>query len=361
MQLGTAAAEPGSVARGWFDVADLPTGTAERLPVLIANGPDPGPTLWLTGGVHGDEATGIATVLDAMDAFEASLSTLAGAVVAVPVVSPAGVRRNARHTYYDDEDPNRHFPDADASSARPPKLQERIDARLYEVIVEGPAAADALVDCHTAGVASEPFAIRDRVLYGDRRTEAEAEALAADLAALVDAFGFPTVTEYPAAEYVEENLQRSAAGAVLNEAGIPAFTAELGAHSVVDDELAGAAVGGIRRVAAELGLLPADEVASSPEPPNPPVPFPVRRYRGPTAGTAGLVRHRVESGEAFGEGDVLARVVSATGESREVVHAEHDGYVLGRLEGLAVYEGDPIASLAVRDDGDLVVPRDAAE
>ena len=361
MQLGTAAAEPGTFARGWFDVADLPTGTAERLPVLLANGPDPGPTLWLTGGVHGDEATGIVTVLDAMVAFESSLSMLAGAVVAVPVVSPAGLRRNARHTYYDDEDPNRHFPDADATAARPPKLQERIDRRLYEAIVGGPTAADALVDCHTAGVVSEPFAIRDRVLYGDRRTEAEAEALATELAALVDAFGFPTVTEYPAAEYVEESLQRSAAGAVLNEAGIPAFTAELGAHSVVDDALAAAAVGGIGRVATELGMLPADEVTSAPEPPSAPVPFPVRRYRGPTAETAGLVRHRVEAGESFEEGDTLARVVSATGETHGEIHAAHDGYVLGRAEGLAVYEGDPIASLAVRDDGDLVVPRDSAE
>ena len=360
MQLGTASAEPGTFARGWFDVADLPTGTAERLPILIVNGPDPGPTLWLTGGVHGDEATGIATVLDAVAAFETSLSTLAGAVVAVPVVSPAGLRRNARHTYYDDEDPNRHFPDADATSARPPKLQERIDRRLYEAIVDGPTAADALIDCHTAGVASEPFAIRDRVLYGDRRTEAEAETLATELDALVDAFGFPTVTEYPAAEYVEENLQRSAAGAVLNEAGIPAFTAELGAHSVVDDALVATAIGGIGRVAAELGVIPAAEVVSAPEPPTTPVPFPVRRYRGPTAGTAGLIRHQVEPGDTFEEGGVLARIVSATGESRGTVRADHDGYLLGRSEGLAVYEGDPVTSLAVRDDGDLVVPRDAA-
>ncbi|TKX83414.1 deacylase, partial [Halorubrum sp. SS5] len=164
-----------------------------------------------------------------------------------------------------------HFPDADAESARPPKLQERIDARLYAAITgravdgndEFPAgtdafagdatadpvdsvgtntAADALIDCHTAGVGSEPFVIRDRVLYGDRRDESEAAALSAELGRLVEAFGLPVVREYPAAEYVEENLQRSTAGAVLNEAGIPAFTAELGAHSVVDDALLDAGV-----------------------------------------------------------------------------------------------------------------------
>jgi predicted deacylase len=304
------------------------------------------------------------------------------------VVSPAGLRRNARETYYADEDPNRHFPDADAESARPPKLQERIDARLYaaitgeapdgagsslddsgEFVVESAgtnAAADALIDCHTAGVGSEPFVIRDRVLYGDRRSESEAAALSAELGRLVDAFGLPVVREYPAAEYVEENLQRSTAGAVLNEAGIPAFTAELGAHSVVDDALLSAGVAGAVGVAVELGLLDRENVPESVEARGSgvdpaPVEFPVRRFRGPTTDESGLVRHRVEAGEAFAEGDVLADVVDATGAETATVTAERDGYVLGRCEGLAVYEGDPIGSLAVRDDGDLVVPRDADE
>ncbi|WP_418286754.1 succinylglutamate desuccinylase/aspartoacylase family protein [Halorubrum sp. DTA46] len=385
VELGDARAAPGELARGWITVADLPTGAPERLPVLIANGSDPGPTLWLTGGVHGDEATGVAVVQDAMDRLATvARGDLAGTVVAVPVVSPAGLRRNARQTYYAEEDPNRHFPDADADSARPPKLQARIDARLYAAITGDsvdlsagsdagadariePAGtgvvADALIDCHTAGVGSEPFAIRDRVLYGERRSEREATALSEELGRLVDAFGFPALREYPAAEYVEESLQRSAAGAVLNEAGIPAVTAELGAHSVVDDRLVEAGVAGIYAVAVEFGLLaPGDVPAAVGEPSEhldpAPVDGPLRRFRGPTADVSGLVRHRVAAGEAFEPGDTLADVVSATGERRGEVTADREGYVLGRTEGLAVYEGDPIGSLAVRDDGDLVVPRE---
>lgn len=388
IELGSASAAPGTFDRGRLPVAALPTGGSERLPVAVANGAGDGPTLWLTGGVHGDEATGVAVVQDAVAAFGDRLADLAGAVVAVPAVSPAGLRRNARETYYADEDPNRHFPDADAESARPPKLQERIDARLYAAITGSPpdnagesadgsmefavetvgtnAAADALIDCHTAGVGSEPFAIRDRVLYGDRRSESEAAALSEALGRVVDAFGLPVVREYPAAEYVEENLQRSTAGAVLNEAGIPAFTAELGAHSVVDDALLDAGVAGAFGVAVELGLLAPGDVPESIAEPGvgvdpAPVEFPVRRFRGPTTDDSGLVRHRVAAGDAFAEDDVLASVVDAAGEERATVRADSDGYVLGRCEGLAVYEGDPIGSLAVRDDGDLVVPRDADE
>ena len=374
MELGSAAAAPGELARGWFDVADLPTGAPERLPVVVANGAREGPTLWLTGGVHGDEATGITVVQDAMATLddEDLLAELSGAVVAVPVVSPAGLRRNARHTYYDDEDPNRHFPDTDHESARPPNLQERIDRRLYDAIVgehaavSADATADALVDCHTAGVGSEPFVIRDRVLYGDRRDEADAETLADDLAALAEAFGFPVLTEYPAAEYVEENLQRSAAGAVLNEAGIPAVTVELGAHSVVDERLRAGGVAGVFGVGVELGLLETADVPDAVGRPEEyvgpaPVAFPVRRFRGPATDTAGLVRHRVDAGEPFTAGDVVADVVDPTGAPLDTVTVDHDGYVIGRAEGLAAYEGDAVTSLAVRDEGELVVPREGVD
>jgi hypothetical protein len=44
----------------------------------------------------------------------------------------------------------------------------------------------------------------------------------------------------------------------------------------------------------------------------------------------------------------------------DTVEADHDGYVLGRTEGLAAYEGDAVLSMAARDDGPLVAPRDEA-
>lgn len=357
MQVGTATAAAGDLARGWLDVTDLPTGTPERLPVIVARGASAGPTLWVTGGVHGDEATGVAV---AQDVMRADLpGRLSGAVVSVPVVNPAGLRRNTRRSYYGDDDPNRYFPDPESDSSRPPEVQERIDERLYDEIV---ASADALVDCHTAQVSSHPFAIRDRVLYGERRSEAEARDLADELAAVVEAFGFPTLTEYPAAEYVEQNLQRSMAGAVLNAASIPAFTAELGGHSVVSDEIRVAGVAGVYGVMTELGMLEGwpDDL------PDPgafvaPVGYPTRRYRGPRTETAGLVRHRVEPGDVVETGEVVADVVSPTGERLDTVTSDHDGYVIGQQEGLAIYEGDAVLSMAVRDDGDLIVPRDADE
>jgi predicted deacylase len=286
-------------------------------------------------------------------------------VVCVPVVNPAGLRRTERASYYHDDDPNRYFPDSDADRYRPPRVQEVIDRRLYEAYVGesdatgGDAAADALVDLHTARVGSMPFVIRDRVLYGSERSQDEAESLADDLGRLASAFGLPVVNEYAADEYTGESLQRSVAGAALNNAGVPAITVELGSHSVVEEDNRALGVAGCYRAMVELGLL--DEVpAFAPDagPVEPPVEFAVKRAVHPHTDAAGVVRHRVAPGDVVTAGDAVADVVSPHGDRRATVETEHDGYVLGRSEGVAAYENDPLLSVAVRDGGDLVVPRE---
>lgn len=358
LAVGTAEAAPGELARGHLTVTDLPTGGTEDLPVLVANGTADGPRLWLTGAVHGDEVTGLAAVQDALD--ERLPERLTGQVVAVPAVNPAGLRRTERTSYYGGDDPNRYFPDPEVDAedrVRPPRVQERIDRRLYEAFTET-APADALLDLHTAQIGSAPFVIRDRVLYGTVRDEAAAEALSEALGALAAALEVPVVREYEPAEYVDQSLQRSTAGAALNNAGIPALTLELGTHGVVDERQRALGVAAVYRAMVHLGLLDdvpgwaPDRSASGP------VSYPVRRAVHPHTDTAGLVRHRVEPGDVLEAGDTVAEVVAPTGEERATVATEHDGYVLGRSEGVAAYEGDALASLAVRDDGALVAPRD---
>jgi predicted deacylase len=371
MQVGTAEPEPGELATGWLDVTDLPTGTPERLPVVIAAGEEDGPTLWITAAIHGNEVTGLAAAQDVMT--EELPSEIRGTVVCIPNLNPAGLRRNARTSYYDDEDPNRYFPDPDAESTRPPSVQQLIDERVYEEYAD---SADALVDLHTAHVGSMPFLIRDRVLYGeseaqrasesraaeprDYRTEDEARDLAADLEAVVEAFGMPVINEYAAEEYTEQNLQRSTAGAALNNAGIPAFTAELGGHDVVEEAVRASAVEGVRNVMRELDLLPGDPDPSAVGPAAP-VEYPVKRAVHPHTDAPGIVRHRVEAGDVVEEGDAIADVCTPHGDRKATVESDHDGYILGQMHGVAAYENDALASMAVHDDGDLVVPRDADE
>ena len=382
MEIGSATAAAGERSTGYLDVTGLPTGGTERLPVVIARGETDGPTLWVTGGVHGNEMTGVAASQDVL--AEGVPNGLRGTVVCVPICSPAALRRSVRTSYYHGDDPNRYFPGDEITGEEPTndavsngtddrRIQELIGERLYERIVE---SADALLDLHTAQVGSIPFVIRDRVLYDDpadtengaeretgreteskSRSESAAQALATRLETLADATGLPVVTEYPAAEYLDRNLDRSAAGAVLNRAGIPALTLELGSASVVEDAHRAAGVAAVFRAMVHLDMLDAvpEKIAHEATPTDSPVDFPVRRYRGPNAPRAAICRHRLEAGESFETGDAIADLVSPHGDVLETVTVERDGFVLGRANTIC-YENDPVASLAVRDDDELVVP-----
>lgn len=358
MKLGTAESRPGELTTGYLDVTELPTGGAERLPVLVAESESDGPELWITGTLHGNEVTGLAVAQDTMR--EELPDDLSGTVVCIPNLNPAGLRRNRRTSYYHDDDPNRYFPDPTSESTRPPKVQELIDRRLYEAFED---RADALVNLHTSVVDSTAFNIRHRVLYGEQRTEAEAEAIAEKQGRLMDAFGLPVVNQYPGSEYTDRGLQRSTTGAALDTAGIPAMTPELGGHSVVDDDLVAAGVAGCHRVMVELGMLDSvpDEIATADPGYEPPVDYPVRRARHPHTDTPGIVRHRVAPGDTVAEGDPVADIVTPHGEHKTTLESEYDGYVTGRCEGVAVYENDAVCSLAVRDEEDIVIPRETDE
>lgn len=107
--IGTAKSEPGKLTYGFLDVMDLPTGTSDRLPVMIAQGKEDGPTFFLTANIHGNELTGVAVVHDVVT--EDLVKELKGTVVAIPTLNPTALRLYKRYPEYQDEDPNRQFPE----------------------------------------------------------------------------------------------------------------------------------------------------------------------------------------------------------------------------------------------------------
>lgn len=351
MDIGTASSRPGELSSGWLDVTDLPTGTAECLPVVIAEGTAPGPTLWVTGGLHGDEVTSIAAAQDVMtDDLAGGLS---GTVVSMPILNPAGVRRNHRNSYYHEEDPNRLFPPGHAGSSSPPSVQELINTRIFEPFAE---TADALVSLHTGWISERPFTILERVRYGIDRSRGAARDLADRTRKLAEAFGLPVVHEYDVGIQEEFGLQRSFEVAAINAAGIPAITPELGGPQVVSRRLCHVGIEGVRNVMRQLDML-AGEPSSNPEAPASPVDYPVKRVVGPVSPIPGIVRHRIDAGDVVETGDPIADIASPHGRPETCVRSDVSGYILGRRQGVAVYENDPLVSMAARDDGDLLVER----
>lgn len=358
LDIGGVRGRPGALACGMLDAVALPTGDMDRFPVVVAQGREPGPTLWLTAGIHGNELTGVA-VLHALlnDALAAQLR---GAVVAVPTLNPAGLRASTRSAYYlYGADPNRLFPAppgaADGSGeAEPPSAVEAAYARLFEHIK---ASADYLIDLHCASIYSIPFAFLDPVYYSEDDSEEEARRLLETTRAMADAFGMSVIQEFVSDQYLSKKLHRSVSGAALNTARIPAFTAELGSSFVISRAVRDAAVAGLRNVMRWAGMLggPAEPVRGVPVVrPG----YAVRRTHHPRVPVSCIVHHLVEPGDAVREGQPVAEMRDIFGRPAGgdgLLRTEHDGFVLMVHNGAAFFENEAVLTLAVRDGSDLVL------
>jgi predicted deacylase len=359
--VGTVSSAPGTIQVGRWTALHHPTGHTEFLPVLIAQGVDDGPCLWLTAGIHGPEQGGPSAIYRLLT--QELVDRLRGTIVAIPALNPAGLRTKSREPYHVDKDPNRLWPDGRPEKPldpdkEPPSSLEICYKRLFDEIA---STADYLIDLHNAWIGSISFAFRDRVLYrgGEdaQRHKLEAEALVARQDEMLRAYGHTVVNEFPVEKYIDEKLHRSTSAAALLLADIPAFTAELGGGLVPDPAIVAAACAGTRNVMRWAGMLDGD-----PEPiegiqvvdPG----FPVRRRGTPRAKEACVILHLVQAGDRVQVGDPVAEVRDIWGRplGDGLLRSEYDGFVIGRSHGIYFYPGDAIMSMAIRDDAPLVAP-----
>jgi predicted deacylase len=83
--VGTAEAAPGTRATGVIPVTQLPGGRSLDIPVIVLNGAQEGPCLWVDGAIHGDEPEG--TLACHMIDAELDPTAMRGNVVLVPVLN----------------------------------------------------------------------------------------------------------------------------------------------------------------------------------------------------------------------------------------------------------------------------------
>ena len=352
IRVGGCRAVPGELSYGSFDGPELPTGGSDALPVIIAQGKEDGPVFWLTANIHGNEVCGIPVVHRVVT--PELVRDLKGTIVALPTLNPAGLRTNRRHPYYDDRDPNRTFPGVrrETGEVREPSVYERLTARLLEAIHE---SADYYVDLHTASIRSVPFSIRDRVLYRQESEKASAIALSDRLDEMVEAFGFPAVMEFRLGGYLAKELHRSTTGAALQELRLPAFTVELGPHTVVDERNVRAAVIGLRNLLRWAGML-GGEREPMPALPRPQTSARLRREDGPYPQASGILDYRVEAGDWLAAGGVIADLRDIWGRpiGEGVVKVETAAWVIEIEDGLLAYPGAAVAHLGVVEDSPIV-------
>lgn len=361
IKLGDATSVAGTLQYGRFEALVHPTGHTEFIPVILAQGIEDGPCLWLTAGIHGPEHTGPAVLYRLLT--QNLVSRMRGTIVAIPALSPAGLRTMTREPYHAGKDPNRLWPDGkpplpDDPDKAPPTSLEKAYARLFDQVL---ATADAMIDYHNAWTGSLSFSFLDRVFYradtDAEHNKTEAEMLSARQMELLRAYGHTIVCEMPADKLIDDELHRSTTAAALYIGKIPSFTVELGTGEMPDPAIVAASVSGTRNVMRHLGMLDGEaEPITGIKIIDPG--YLCRRLSTPRTAEPGVVLHRVEAGDLVKAGDVVADILDIWGRpiGEGVLRSEYDGFVLGRQHGIYYYPGEAILSLAVRNDAPITSP-----
>ncbi|WP_191245554.1 succinylglutamate desuccinylase/aspartoacylase family protein [Amycolatopsis deserti] len=262
-------------------------------------GAEPGPTVALLGGVHGDEDEGVLAVRRLLNLL--NREELAGRVKAVAPANPVAWDAGTRVSPLDDGNLARSFPgDGSGPTAA-------LASALTSDLIDG---ADLLIDLHSAGVAYRMPLFCGFVgnVPGAERSRRAAEA-----------FGAPLVWVHP-------TVGPGRSLTVAAERGIPALYAECsGGGGIRSDEL-DFYVLGVLSVLAEFGALPARHRR---------FPSPMRWVHGGgdldfggQAAQHGLFVSVCEVGEEIAEGAEIGRMFGYDGDLLEVVRAPRRGVVM---------------------------------
>ncbi|NHF60304.1 DUF2817 domain-containing protein [Flavobacteriaceae bacterium TP-CH-4] len=138
--IGGEAVQPGENKLLKISIDRLPTGTLIDIPVYVFNAKNPGPTLLVQAGLHGDEINGIEIVRRML--HEKRFHIESGAVIAVPILNIFGFIHFSRDVP-DGKDVNRSFPGTKSGS-----MASRI---AYHYVSEIMHQIDYGVDLHTGG------------------------------------------------------------------------------------------------------------------------------------------------------------------------------------------------------------------
>jgi len=290
-------------------MARLPTDTWLSLPVVVMNGRRPGPSLFLSGAIHGDELNGVEIVRRVTDALDAR--SLAGVVVAVPIVNVFGFVNESRYLP-DRRDLNRSFP----GSPRGPLAARMAHLFMQEVV----AKCEYGIDLHTGSWSRTNLP----QVRGDFRDP--------EVRRCAEAFGAAIMLH----SRVRDGSLRQAATA----RGVHVLLYEAGEANRFNDFAIETGMEGILRVMHELGMWDGDGVEPRATPLATSKSHWVRARRG------GILRLAVGLGETVSPGQIVGSVADAFGTGVSRVRARTEGIVIGHLSKPLVNQGDAIVHVA---------------
>lgn len=308
MVLGGTEIAPGETRDLKLKISETYTSDPISVGVTVVRGSEPGPSLFLTASIHGDELNGIGIIRDTLS--EHDLSGLSGTLLAVPVANVPGFLTLSRRSP-DRRDLNRSFPGNPRGS-----LTSRLANTLFREVVE---RSDHGIDLHTGG--------GDRTNYPQVRGELSDPGVAA----LAQAFGSALILH---GEGPSRSLRRSAV-----RRGVPTIVYEAGSPRRFERRFIEQGVRGVFNVMRHLGMLEG-------EPLEPPLRIEVRDTHWLRARAGGILDLRVRLGQPVRQGQVISVNKNPFGHERSQLKSRHAGIVIGLTRMPLVHPGDAVCHLA---------------
>ncbi len=301
---------PGTQADVAFPITTMATGNTSSLAVRVLHGAAPGPAVFVSAAIHGDEIIGTAIIQRLAQTLDPA--ALTGTLLLVPVANIFGFMSHSRYLP-DRRDLNRSFPGSTGGS-----LAGQLARIFYREVVERCTLG---IDIHSAAIHRYNLP-QIRIAAGNRR-----------LVELAMAFGAPVIIESPLRDGSLRDLaQKRGVEMLLMEAGEALRFDRLSIETGVE---------GVTRVLAHLGMIEAGDGLSA-------VGIPARAnrsvwVRAPRGGVAQMVR---ESGAPVRKGDLLARVSGLFGEDAQELVSPIDGIIIGHATLPVVHQGDALFHIA---------------
>ncbi len=284
-------------------IARLATHTLIDLPVFIQRAKEDGPTVLISGGVHGDEINGVVTVKRLLE--ERLLEPVRGSLILVPLVNIYGFLSNSR-TFPDGRDLNRSFP-----GSRKGSLASQIAHILTNEIIP---QIDFGVDFHTGGRMLTNFP-QIRVDYKDKRG-----------LELAEAFGAPFTLN---SAMIDRSFRKEA---YKSKKSILVF--EGGESMRLDSQSVEEGILGVRRLLNQAGVTEDD--------------VPMRQTlrlnesSWVRARISGIFIPTVNVGDQVKKGQILAKISDPYGQVKVPVKNTSDGYVVGLNNSPVINSGDAL-------------------
>ncbi|WP_406872287.1 succinylglutamate desuccinylase/aspartoacylase family protein [Aminobacter sp. P9b] len=230
--LDVADLEPGKKHSFYFQGVQMPTGQHWYVSVIVAKGSASGKRLGLISGVHGDEMSPVHTVQTVMNGLDPT--SMSGTVIAVFDVSRPALEGMARRwpssgRGIDLVDINRQFPGDENAPDAPSRHAGLLFNRLLR------SNLDYAIDFHTAATGMDMTAFHlARMDLPEVRAMAEL---------------------YPIDQIFDNAAEPGLLANALIDAGIPAFTPEIGRPRILDHDMIALFVEGTTNVLKHHGIV----------------------------------------------------------------------------------------------------------